>query len=579
MLDLAITGGTLVDGTGGPARRADVGVRDGRVVALAEPGGLDERASRTIDAEGLTVMPGVVDLHTHYDAQLHWDPTCSPSVFHGVTTVVSGNCGLTLAPAAPADQSFLLGLLSRVEAIPLAAIEAGVDFAWSTFPELLDAMAATGYGVNVALMTGHAALRRAVMGEAASESAADDTQVKAMAMLLDEALAAGGFGLSTAAVPTQVDLEGRPSPPTFAGRAELLALAEVCGRHAGTSLEFIPASYLRGFSPDDVALMADMSAAADRPLNWNLVLVNREDPDLHRRQLAATEAARARGGRVVPLAMPQNGQLQQDFQIGYVFRALPGWRDVFDLPVAERCHALADLAVRDRLRQRLEAETAGLAVTLRRVWGRFVVNEVAHSDLRPLLDRSIASIAAERGVSDFDAILDVAVAGGLEVGFVRQAYDSNDDWIREARAEVLRDRRVVFGASDAGAHLDMMVGGDYPTRAIAELVREQGLFTIEELVHRLCAVPAALYGLRDRGVVAAGGAADLVVLDPDTAAATRMHTVRDLPAGAARLTSEAIGVERVLIAGREVVRAGELTGDLPGRVLRSGRDSETVTAR
>jgi len=579
MLDLAITGATVVDGTGAQARRADIGISGGTIVEIAEPGTLSDGATRTLAAEGRTVIPGVIDVHTHYDAQLHWDPVCSPSPMHGVTTVISGNCGLTLAPAAPEDREFLTRLLARVEAIPIEALEAGLEFRWSSYPELIDHMASSGYGVNIGLMVGHSAVRRAVMGNAASERGARDDEITAMQQVLSAAIAAGGFGLSTATPPTQVDGDGRPTPPTFAAAGEFLALAQTVGEHPGTCLEFIPGSYLRGFSDDDVRLLAGMSATANRHLNWNLVLVNKEDPDLHHRQMAVTDRARELGGRVVPLAMPHNGQLQQDFYNGYVFRALPGWGDLFALEPVARAKALGDTDTRARLAASLEAETSGLAVTMRRAWPRFVVNEVHDEGLTPLVGRSIEDIAAERGISAFDAILDVAIAGELRVGFVRSAYADDDPWIRAARAEVVRDPRVVLGASDAGAHMDMMVGGDYPTRANEALVRDQGVFTLEELVHRLTDVQARLYGLIGRGRIATGYVADLVVIDPDMVGATPMRTVTDLPAGASRLISDSTGVDAVFVAGRQVVRDGAYTGDLPGRVLRSGADTATVTAR
>ena len=574
-VDTIIRGGIVVDGTGAPARHSDVGVRDGRIVAV---GDVDASAAVTIDADGLVVTPGFLDLHTHYDAQLFWDPACSPSPLHGVTTVISGNCGFTLAPVQPGDERFLTRLLARVEGIPLEALEAGVEFSWSTYPEMLDAIEARGLGVNVGLMVGHAAIRRSVMGEAASTDAASPEQLAAMCAVLDEAVAAGGLGLSTATVATQVDGDGRPTPPTFATREEFLALAAVCGQHPGTCLEFTPGSYLRGFSSEDAQLMADMSAAADRHLNWNPVLVNRADPDLWRRQLAVCDVARARGGWVVPFVGPQNGPMQHDFLGAYVFRALPGWGDVFELPPPERTRALADPAVRARLRAALAAESAGLAVTLRDAWGRYVVNEVHDDALRPLVGRSVAELAAERGIDPFDAILDVAVAGNLEVGFVRYPYPSDDEWLRTTRAEVFRDERVILGASDAGAHLDMMVGADFPTRALRELVHDQGVFTLEEFVQRLTDAPARLFGLRDRGRVTAGCVADLVLLDPATVGASPPRTEHDLPAHSPRLTTSATGVHHVLVGGTAVVRDGALTGALPGRLLRSGRDTKTVRA-
>jgi len=576
MLDLLIRNGTLIDGTGAPGRRADVAVRDGRVVAI---GDVDESTQRTIDADGLCVVPGFVDLHAHYDAQVFWDQALSPSPLHGVTTVVAGNCGLTLAPVEPGDEEFLTRLLARVEAIPVEALQAGVEFRWHSFGEFLDTVEALPLGPNIGFMVGHSALRRAVMGGDASSTEATEEQLKAMQVLLSDAIAAGGLGFSTANVVTQVDGDGRPTPPNFATNAEFIALSEVCGWHEGTSIEFIPGSFLRGFSDEEIELMADMSAAANRHLNWNTPLVNKTAPDLYKRQLLASDIAAQRGGRVVPMYMPQNGPNQQDFLRGYVYRALPGWGWLFDLAPDERIHALEDPAVRERLRAALDAETAGLAVGIRSGWGQCIVNEPEDPALAHLDGRRISDIARERGVSDFDAVLDIAVAAKLRVGFIRYAFSDADEWTANARVEVLRDPRVVLGASDAGAHMDMMVGADFPTRCLGELVREKAVFTLEELVHQFTEVPARLYGLRDRGTLTEGAWADFVILDPATVAAGRPHTVHDLPAGAPRLVTESSGVHRVGVAGVEIAVDGELTHARPGHLIRSGRDTETVAAR
>jgi N-acyl-D-aspartate/D-glutamate deacylase len=428
-------------------------------------------------------------------------------------------------------------------------------------------------------MVGHSALRRAAMGPAASTSSATPQQLELMCATLAEALRAGGFGLSTANVPTQIDGDGNLTPPNFASRKEFVALSEVCGQYPGTCIEFIPGSFLRGFSDEEVELMADMSATADRHLNWNTPLVNKAAPDLYQRQLRASDVARARGGRVVPMFMPQNGPVQQDFLNGYVFRSLPGWGWLFELSVDERIAALRDPENRERLRAALDAETAGLAVTLRATWGEYLVNEPRDAALHDLAGRRIADVARERGVSDFDAVLDIAVAARFEVGFVRYQYQDSDDWSAAARLEVLRDPRVVLGASDSGAHMDMMVGADFPTRALGELVRERSVFTLEELVHQLTQVPAQLYGLRDRGTITEGAWADLVLLDTGRVGAGNLHTVYDLPAGAPRLITKSTGVQRVFVAGVELVVDGELTDARPGRLLRSGRDNETVFAR
>jgi N-acyl-D-aspartate/D-glutamate deacylase len=574
VLDLLILGGTVVDGSGAPASTGDVGIVDGRIVEVGQVSG---PAKETVEGDGLVVAPGFIDLHSHYDAQLFWDPTLSPSPLHGVTTAVSGNCGLTLAPAAPDDREFLTRLLARVEAIPVEALLASVRYEWESFAELLDVIEAKPLALNLGFMVGHSAIRRSVMGPAASTDKASPAQVEAMRALLGAALAAGGFGFSTANVATQVDGDGRPTPPNLADPSEFIALAAECGLHPGTSIEFIPGSFLTGFSDDDVDLMAEMSAAANRHLNWNTPLINRGAPDLYQRQLRATDVAKARGGWVVPMFMPQNGPLRHDFKEAYVYRAVPGWAELFELEGDDRLRALSDPDYRARLKAAVDAPTQGLAVVVRN-WGGYEVNDVGDPALAHLLGRNIGELAAERGVSPFDAMLDIVVEAKLEVGFVRYQYP-DDEWTAGARLEVLKDPRVVLGASDAGAHGEMMVGADFPTRCIGELVRDKQIFTVEEMVHQFSDVTARLYGLKDRGRIAPGMWADLVVFDLSRIGASPMKNVQDLPAGASRLTTESTGVEHVLTRGTEVVRHGKFTGALPGRLLRSGRDTTTVTAR
>jgi N-acyl-D-aspartate/D-glutamate deacylase len=565
----------VVDGTGAPGFRADVGVHDGRIVAV---GTVDERGDNDIDADGLVVAPGFIDLHTHYDAQLFYEPVLSPSPLHGVTTVIGGNCGLTLAPVTPGDEAWLTRLLARVESIPVATLEAGLEYRWRTYPEFLDVVEAQPLGPNVGFLVGHSAIRRAVMGEAASSAAATPEQLEAMEAVLGDALASGGLGFSTANAATQVDGDGRPTPPNFATRDEFIALAAVCGRHPGTAIEFIPDSFLSGFSDDDVELMADMSAAANRVLNWNKPLVNEQLPDLHHRQLRACDVALARGGRVVPMMTPQNGLIQHDFEPGYVFRALPGWGWLYELAPADRRVALANPESRRALAQSVAEATTGLALVVRN-WSSYVVNEVHDPNHTQLVGRRIDDLAREWGMSPFEAMAEVACRAGLDTGFVRPQFVDGDEWSWAARRELLTDPRIVLQASDAGAHLDMMCGAAYPSEVLAELVRERQLFTLEQMVHRLTGEPAALYGLAELGRVAPGARADLVVFDPDVIAPTPMQTRRDLPGGAARLHCGAVGMVGVYVNGREVVWEDAFTGELPGRLLRSGRDAVTVPAR
>lgn len=574
--DLVIRGGTVIDGTGTEGRITDVAVKDGRIAKIGQ---VAPSGARAIDAGGLVVSPGFIDLHTHYDAQIFWDSTLSPACQHGITTVIGGNCGLTFAPARPADRDFITRLFARVEAIPEKVLVAGVPFSWESYAEMLDSVAALDLGVNIGFLVGHSALRRAAMGEAASERAATSQELEQMCRLLNDALAAGGMGFSTANVSTQVDGDGRPTPPNFAVHEEFVALAGVCSRYPGTSLEFIPNSFLAGFSDADMELMADMSAAANRPLNWNTPLINKAVPHLFERQLSATDVAAKRGGKVVPLFSLQNGPMQMDFHNGYVFRALPGWGWLFELDVPARIDALKDPANRARLLKSLDDAGPGIASTVKDKWGAYYFNDPKNPDLAAFDGVPVRDVARDRGISDFDAACDIAIEAGLEVGLVRPSFDVQDEWTDRTRMELLKDPRIILGASDGGAHMDMIYGSDFPTRCLAELVRERQVFSLEEMIRKFTDEPARLYGLRDRGRLAVGAVADIAIFNPATVGAGPLRTVADLPGGGVRLKTEAIGMHHVLVAGEPLVSDGKLTDHRGGKLLRSGRDSETVLAR
>jgi N-acyl-D-aspartate/D-glutamate deacylase len=570
VIDVLIRGGTVVDGTGAPGRVADVGIRDGRLVL--EPGTLaGETAARTIDATGLVVAPGVVDLHTHYDAQFLWDPTASPSPLHGVTTVIGGNCGFTLAPCGRSDADYLARMMSRVEGIPLDALRAGLAWDWHSFGEFLDQVAAAGPAVNCGFLVGHSALRRAAMGERCGEPARP-ADVGAMATLLHSALAAGGLGLSTSRSPTHNDGEGAPVPSRGATDDELVTLAAVVAAHPGTQLEAIVAGCLGAFSPEEVDLLARLSVTAGRPLNWNVLTVSAGGG--HDHQLAASDTAAARGGRVVALTLPQSLRLRLSFLSGFVLDGLPGWVDVLGQPVPERLRLLADADVRRRLHEGADSEAAGVLRGLAK-WERMVIAEGFTEETRRYEGRHVGEIAAERGSTPFDALCDIVVADGLRTG-LRPDFPAETAETWEARRDAWLDPRTVVGASDAGAHLDLFCAAGYATFLLGPAVRDLDLLSLEEAVHQLTEVPARLYGLTDRGRVADGCWADLVLFDAERVAPGDERTVDDLPGGASRLTVSAIGVERVIVGGVEVVSAGAFTGDAPGRVLRSGRDTETV---
>jgi N-acyl-D-aspartate/D-glutamate deacylase len=562
VLDLVINGGTVVDGTGAPMRRADVGVRDGRVAVVAPPGGIDEPGRSTLDADGRYVAPGFVDLHTHYDAQLFWDPLATPSPYHGVTTVIGGNCGFSLAPLAPDHADYLMRMMARVEGMPLDALAAGLAWDWGGFGEWLDRLDGTT-AVNAGFLCGHSALRRI--------SGADRDE---MQRLLHEALDAGALGFSTSQAHTHNDGDGEPVPSRFADDDELLALAGCVAEHEGTTLEAIVAGCINGFTDDEVELLAGMSRAARRPLNWNVLGVSSLNPTGHERQLAASDVAAARGGRVVALTLPHPMSMRLSFLTGFVLDGLPGWREVLHLPVPERLVALGDPAVRERLAAGAASREAGLLRGLAN-WPVLSFAECFTPATKTHEGRSVGDVAAELGQEPFDTLLDVVIADELRTGLRPPAFGTSDaDW--ELRAEVWRDPRTVIGGSDAGAHLDMMCGAIYSTSLLGEAVRQRGLLSWEEAVHQLTDVPARLYGLRDRGRIAEGWHADLVVLDPEAVGHGPERTATDLPGGAWRLVADATGVEHVYANGVAIVRDGRATGATPGTLLRSGRDTLSV---
>ena len=572
MLDLLIRDAEIVDGTGTPARHGDVGISNGRIVAV---GDVEEPAAKTVDAQGQTLAPGFVDLHTHYDAQLFWDPTASPSVQHGVTTVFGGNCGFTLAPAAADQQDYLTRMLARVEGMPLDALRAGLDWEWSSFGDWLKRFDGR-IAVNAGFLVGHSALRLAAMGSDALGQEATPEQIERMVALLHDALGDGALGLSTSQSPTHNDGSGQPVPSRGASPSELVALAAGVRDHPGTTLEAIIPGCISGFTDEDIALLTDMSVAANRPLNWNLLGVSAANPVGHERQLRAWDASADRGGRVVALTLPQAMKIRLSFLSGFVLDGLPGWRDTMHLPVPERLAALADPQVRRRLAEGASSKEAGMLRGLAQ-WDRLVIVETFAAENADATGRSVGEVAAARGGEPFDTLCDIVIADELRTGLApRLTGDDAADW--RMRAQVWHHPGAVIGGSDAGAHLDMMCGAIYTTALLGHGVREHQVVTLEEAVRLITDVPARFYGLVERGRITPGWHADLVLFDPATIDHGPERTRYDLPAGAPRLVADAYGITSVLVGGVEVCRDGAATGALPGTVLRSGRDTQTVSA-
>ncbi len=568
MLDCKITGGTVVDGTGAPARAADVGIRDGRIVAV---GPVEGDAREEIDASGKVVAPGFVDIHTHYDAQVFWDPALTPSSVHGVTTVVGGNCGFTIAPLVPEAGDYLMRMLARVEGMPLESLAQGVPWNWRSFGEYLDQIDGK-LAINAGFLVGHCALRRVVMGEDAVGKEASTEQIAAMAVLLGESLAAGGLGFSSSLSPTHNDGDGNPVPSRYAGHDELLAMAGVVGEHAGTTIEFLPA--IGEFSPEHRELMIGMSRVANRPLNWNVLLCNSAIPQVTEAQLAVSDEAAKHGARIVALTLPQVMTLRINLRTGFLFDTLPGWAEVIGMPLPERIRTFSDAAARVRLDESAHSEGAGIFSFLAN-WQDLTIDETFAPENQRWKGKTVGDVAKALGKKPIDAMLDIAVADELRTSFLTQTFgDDEESW--KLRADSWSDPRTIIGASDAGAHLDMIDTFATGTALLGPAVRDRKLMKLEAAVQQLTQAPAELYGIRDRGVLRADAFADVVVFDPATIGVGPIHTRYDLPGGAGRLYAEAEGIEHVLVNGREIVRGKELTGSRPGTLMRSGRDTDTV---
>jgi N-acyl-D-aspartate/D-glutamate deacylase len=573
MLDYLIKGGTVVDGTGAPARLADVGVRDGRIVAV---GDVDEPAAETFDATGLLVIPGVIDPHTHYDAQLFWDPGASPSNVHGVTTIVAGNCGFTLAPLRPEDAQYTAEMLASVEGMSVTALKDGVPWDWHSFGDYLDRLEGN-VGVNAAFLVGHCALRRFVMGSDAVGNEATPEQIDEMRRVLAESIEAGGLGFSTTLSRTHSDGDGQPVASRWSTTEEILALCEEVGRHPGTTLEAMTDGCLDKFSDEEIELFVDMSVTAGRPLNWNVLTIDSREPDRIPRQLSAGDRAAERGGRIVALTLPVQVPMNMSFLNHCGLFLIPGWGDVLKLPVPERIERLLDPEVQARMQEQAAAPEAGV---FRRLadFENYLIGDTYSEANEGLKGRRVADIAAERGKGSFATLIDIVVADDLRTVLWPIPPDGDDaSW--ELRRQTWGDDRAMLGGSDAGAHLDRMCGAPFPTRFLGDTLRGRKLVPLERAVQLMTQVPARLFGLVDRGLVAEGCHADLVVVDPDSVGSELAELVYDLPGDSPRLTADPIGVVRVLVNGVVAVVDGKATGELPGKVLRSGRDTVTVSTR
>ena len=473
------------------------------------------------------MIPGIVDPHTHYDAQLFWDPAASPSNVHGVTTVVGGNCGFTLAPLRAGDADYLRRMMAKVERHAARRARAGRRLGVG---ELRRLPRPPRRPARRQRRVPRRPLRAAPLrdGRRRDRQRGLARAARGDGALLHESLDAGGIGFSTTLSYTHSDGDGKPVASRWANREELLALCTATGEHEGTTLEAITDGCLDTFSDDEIDLFTAMSVAAQRPLNWNVLTVDSQVPERVTRQFAAGSAAAAAGGRLVALTMPVLVPMNMSFLTHCALFLMPGWSEVMSLPVPERIARLRDPETRAFLDERAHSDDAGV---LRRLadWGNYVLGDTYSAANEGLSGRVVADIVAERGTAPFDTLLDIVIADDLRtVLWPRPSDGDAASW--ELRKEVWQDDRAMIGGSDAGAHLDRMCGAPYPTRFLGDMIRGRRLLPIERAVQLITDAPARLFGLRDRGRLEPGAHADVVLIDPDRVGSSSRPSCTTCPA-------------------------------------------------
>jgi len=569
MHDLVIRGGNVVDGSGAPARIADVAVENGLIVAVGDEVG---PGTREVDASGLLVTPGFVDVHTHYDAQATWDPFLTPSSWHGVTTAVAGNCGVGFAPAAPDRHDWLIEMMEGVEDIPGAALTEGIQWAWESFPEYLDALDNRQFVLDIGTQVPHGAVRGYVMGDrgAANEPATDD-DIQAMAELVAQGLSAGALGFSTSRTSLHRSKSGELVPGTMVDAAELLGIADAMNEVGHGVFQFAPEHTI--LPEQEWPWMRELAERSGRTVCVNM---NQTDqaPDLWREVLAKLDEDRANGlpifaqvhGRTVGLLMCLEGSYHP-----LMFH--PAYQEIAALPLEQRCEALRSGPVRDRLLTQIPDDgglfEGAVLDSMNRIWA------VADGDIdyEPVADDSLAAVAARTGTSAIELAIDQLLTadghGMLSTPFFNYSYGD-----LSYTYETHMHPSTRMGLADAGAHVRVICDGGVPTFMLTHWTRDRTRgpkMPLEHVIHRQTRQTAELYGLEDRGLLSPGLRADINVIDYDALTFGEPRMAWDLPGGAPRLVQKASGYRHTFVAGVETVTDDEFTGELPGRLIRGPR--------
>jgi N-acyl-D-amino-acid deacylase len=569
--DLIIRGGFVVDGTGAPRRRIDVGVRDGKIATL---GHLDDaEATEEIDASGMIVAPGIVDAHTHYDPQITFDPYATMSCFHGVTTVVAGNCGFSVAPCKPEDREFLSGIFAQVENMDPIALSAITWDDFTTFPEFM-ASREGKLGVNFACYIGHSNLRRWVMGEDASSRAATDDEIAQMRAMVAEAMEAGAAGVSSSNAPTHLDLDDKPVPSRMAERREMLELAEEAGKAGAGSIAYLPFSAIGGIDAEDEDYLIELGKISGYPVViQGLGGRNKTDAPTATWEAAVSflERSTEAGAPVFSMliARPFDRPVVID-QSNFHYLSVASWDRMLKLPKEEKLALLRDPAARDEMRNAVESynrDPAKGTTNPPPLWTAVYVDEVTLPEHQKFQSRSIADVAEELGKAPADAMLDLALDEDLATRF--RWRTESPEWT-EAVGKAQLDPRMIIGVSDGGAHLARDDGADWSSYFLGRWVRDRKVWSLEEGIRQITQMPAVLVGLRDRGVIKPGAPADVMIFDPDTIGPWKKEFVHDLPGNVGRFKAWGQGVQATIVNGQPIVLHGELTGRLPGQVVRPG---------
>src|SRR5579859_1695094 len=555
--DLIIKNGTVVDGTGSAPRRADVAIAAGKI---AEIGKVADSAKKVIDASDLIVAPGFVDPHTHYDAQICWDPYITSSSWHGVTTVIMGNCGVGIAPCRPNVREIAAWDLVNVEAIPFDVLSKGVTWDWETFPQYLDAAARRGSGINLGFMAALTPFRHYVMGEESMERAASVEETAKIKALIKEAVGAGAFGFTTTAVPQHIGYKGRPIACRNASRDEFKAYANALKESGRGAIELALTKSVSVMSDALNEFLDFLLTESGRPVTW-LALLNRDDmPEAAQETLRKAEPLIRRGG--VPQVTCRPLMIQINLRSPFIFANLPAWNPVFNQPPEVQKKFYRDAKFRDDFRDALK-----YPAVFNGKWDRLEVKEVSNPALRPLIGKSVAQIAQERGKDGVDTFLDLALEDDLNLEYAMELFNATEERI----PELIRDSRTMVGLSDGGAHVDMLCDAGYCSYLLGTWVRDKQVMTLEHAIKRITSEPADYFGISNRGRLLPGMAADVVMFDFNTIGSNKRGEMRnDLPGGGRRLVMPARGVEHVIVNGQVLYDEGKASEVLPGQVLRSG---------